>query len=242
MSKAEKDVVEKLVIFVVDNAFGRQQVQKGQYKALDQLALNGQSGFVSTFTDSNDTISQLVGSHYFSPDQLSTNLGPMRLSVLKDKSQFNAFGDIVSITGKSDNEIYDTIINSLKKDSIIITELNNLKQLDEFVGKFLPLIKTDNIAICILCGYAAGAEIPSFPSPPVVDQSWKVIGPDVVDKLTIKNPMLFVSQSKQLTRIDHVKVFNEKEIADKCGMGALPICQLFREFSYYTGSTWKYGA
>jgi hypothetical protein len=51
-----------------------------------------------------------------------------------------------------------------------------------------------------------------------------------------------VSASEKLTRIDKVQAFDEGLFEELSAMGVLPICQLFREYSYYTGSSWKYGA
>ena len=239
----EHSTVEKVVIFVVDSAFTSNEVEQGLYKSLDNLSARGQCGFVSTFTDSNDTISQLIGTHYFSPEKLSEELGPMKLAVLVDKSSYNAnFGDKTKISGMSTEQIADLINKSFSDHSVIVCELGGLKQLDEIVGKLLPGIDGSNHAICALIGYADGVKVPTFPTPPVVDPSWKVIGPDVVGTLSVEHPMMFITASKQLTRVDNVRFFGEKEVEDNCGMGCLPICQLFKEFSYYTGSTWKYGA
>ncbi|OHT08243.1 hypothetical protein TRFO_23233 [Tritrichomonas foetus] len=242
MTETGKSVIEKVVLFVVDNAFGETPISKGQYQALDQLALRGQSGFVSTFTDSKDTVAQLIGAHYYSPENLSQELGPMKLAVFTDKSTYNGFGDVRSITGKSSKEIFDLIQVDFDSHGVIVVELNNLNILNEIVNLLLPLIDSTNHAICTICGYGPGSVIPKFQAPPVVDPSWKIIGPDAVETLSVDHPMLFISASQQLTRVDKVSFFSEREIEEHNGMGVLPICQLFREFSYYTGSTWKYGA
>lgn len=242
MTETGKNVVEKLVILVADGVFNENPIKEGQYKSLDKLSLRGQSGFVSTFKGSHDTISQLIGTYYFTIEKLTKMLGDMKLAVLKDKSTFSGFGEVFSIDGKSLTDIFDQIINLLNSFSIVVTELHSLSSMNEITEKLLPSIDRDNIALIVLCGYGQNAKVPTFKTLPVVDPSWKVIGPDVVETLSVDHPMLFVSASKQLTRIDNVRYFSEKEIEEHCGMGILPICQLFRECSYYTGSTWKYGA
>lgn len=242
MTETGKNVVEKLVILVADDVFNETPVVEGQYKALDALSLRGQSGYVSTFKDSHDTLSQLIGTHYFTIDKLSKLLGEMKLAVLKDKSTFSGFGEVFSISNNSTNGIYDQIQNRLNSFNIVVVELHSLSSMNELTEKLLPSIDQNNVALIVLCGYGQNAAVPVFRTLPIVDPSWKVIGPDVVETLSVEHPMLFVSASKQLTRIDNVKFFSEKEIEDHCGMGILPICQLFRECSYYTGSTWKYGA
>ncbi|KAK8899821.1 hypothetical protein M9Y10_002143 [Tritrichomonas musculus] len=242
MTETGKNVVEKLIILVGDNVFGAAPVKEGQFKALDSLALRGQCGFVSTFKDSHDTLSQLIGTHYFTIEKLSKLLGEMKLAVLKDQSTYSGFGEVFSIKEKSLNEIYNQIQNLLKTFCIVVVEMHSLDSINQMTERLFPSIDKENVALIVLCGYGPNAKIPIFKTFPVVDPSWKVIGPDVVESLSVEHPMLFVSASKQLTRIDNVKFFSEKEIEDHCGMGILPICQLFRECSYYTGSTWKYGA
>lgn len=242
MTETGKNVIEKLVILVADAVFNETPIKEGQYKALDALSLRGQSGFVSTFKDSHDTLSQLIGTHYFALDKLSKLLGKMKLAVLKDKSTFSGFGEVFPITGESSTDIYNQIQNLLNSFNIVVVELHSISTMNELTEKLLPSIDENNVALIVLCGYGPNAKVPVFKTLPVVDPSWKVIGPDVVETLSVDHPMLFVSASKQLTRIDNVKFFSEKEIEEHCGMGILPICQLFRECSYYTGSTWKYGA
>jgi hypothetical protein len=233
---------EKAVIIVVDGALVSRKVTKGTFASLDALALRGQCGYVSTFTTCPDTITQLVGSCYFSPEQLAEGLGPMQLAVLKDKSTYSAFGDLTPIAGLSIPQIYDLIQQKLTACSVIIVEIGAIADADQLVGRVLPQIDPANVAVCGLFGYGPDGQPPVFPCAPVVDPSWKVIGPNVVEALSVEKPLLFVSASLRLTRTDKVKAFDEEDVRTNASMGVLPICQLLREFSYYTGSSWKYGA
>jgi hypothetical protein len=123
-----------------------------------------------------------------------------------------------------------------------VVELSGIQELELLVALLLPGIDASNVAVCVIVGYADGTTIPAFPVTPIVDPSWKVIGPNVVEALSMSRPYVFVSASQQLARIDKVQSFDEPDLETHCGMGVLPICQLFREYSYYTGSSWKYGA
>jgi hypothetical protein len=235
-------LVEKVVIVVVDKALGAPRITKGTYASLDSLALRGQSGYLSTFTTSSDMISQLVGICYYTPENLAKELGPMKLAVLKDRSSYDGFGEISSITGFGVPQIFDIVQQKLAQFSVVVVELGSITSADELAARLLPHIDSSNVALCAILGYADGATIPQFPVAPVVDPSWKVIGPDVVPTLSVSRPLLFVSASQKLTRIDKVQAFDEGLFEELSSMGVLPICQLFREYSYYTGSSWKYGA
>ena len=236
-------MAEKLVLLVTDGALGNPPVTAGTHKSLDALAKRGQCGFLSSFSDCNDTITQLIGSCYHTPEDLAKELGPMKLAVLKDKSTYAGFGDHTSIAGLSVDDIYNKIQEKLTDFNVVVVEVKSIVDMDTLVSKLIARIDETNVAVCLVCGFAAGAKLPEFKkAPPVVDPSWKVIGPNVVDRLTLDKPYLFVSASQKLTRIDRVQAFDESDIAANCGMGVEPICQLFREYSYYTGSSWKYGA
>ncbi|OHS98853.1 hypothetical protein TRFO_01937 [Tritrichomonas foetus] len=237
-----KLLIEKVVIFIVEDAFDGTPIECGKYPSLDEFTKKGQSGFLSTFNDSTDVVPQLVGSHYYTENRLSEILGPMKLAVLKRHSKYNGFGDSQSILDISLEDIYIKIEECFTSHDVIIVELDNLSNLNYLISKLLPNVVSENHAICAICGYQNNVKVPTFPTPPIVDPSWKIIGPDVVESLSVEHPMLYVSLSKQLTRVDYTNFFSEKEISEHCGMGVMPICQLFREFSYYTGSTWKYGA
>ena len=236
------EMAEKAVILLAENVLGKPPVTAGTYKGLDALAARGQSGFVSTFKDCSDSIMQLTGACYHTPQKLEKELGPMKLAVLEDKSTFSTFGNIESISNLPVSAIFDKIQQKLKEFNVIIVELKSLRDMDEIVGKLVEKIDETNVAVCVLCGYCEGGKIPQFKTPPIADPSWKIIGPDIVDRLGVEKPFLFVSASQKLTRIDHVKAFDEADVTENCAMGVEPICQLFREYSYYTGSSWKYGA
>jgi hypothetical protein len=236
-------MAEKVVLLVVDGVLGNPPVQKRTYPSLDALAARAQTGYVSTFSDCPDTITQLIGVNHYSLDNLKKQLGPMKLSILKDKSSYSAeLGDIVPITGLSIAELFELIQRKLTTSNVIVVEVVALKELEELVTLLLPGLDSANVAICAIVGFADGAAVPHFAVAPVVDPSWKVIGPDVVAALSVDRPGAFLAASKVLTRTDKVQAFDEADIAGNCGMGVLPICQLFREYSYYTGSSWKYGA
>ncbi|KAH0787267.1 hypothetical protein GPJ56_008778 [Histomonas meleagridis] len=237
-------IVEKAVILVADGVLGNPVAKAGQYQSLDILAKRSQSGYLSTFSDCNDTITQLTGVNYHTVDFILKDYGPMKISILKKKSTYNSsLGNVEEINDLSEDQIFQKIDDKLKEYSVIVVEISTLNELDHIVSKLLPKIDADNVGVCVICGYAKDATLPNFTvPPPVVDPSWKVIGPDVVDKLSLEHPFLFFSASKNLTRIDKVQAFDEKDFENNNCMGILPICQLFREYSYYTGSSWKYGA
>jgi hypothetical protein len=236
-------MTEKVVLLVVDGVLGNPPVQKGTYPALDALAARAQTGYLSTFSDCADTITQLIGVNHHSLDHLKKELGPMKLSVLKDKSSYSAaFGDIVPITGLSIAQLFEFIQQKLATSNVIVVEVPALAELEQLVALLLPGLDSANVAICAIVGFADGAAVPQFAVAPVVDPSWKVIGPDVVAALSVEHLCAFLAASKGLVRTDKVQAFDEADIARNCGMGVLPICQLFREYSYYTGSSWKYGA
>ena len=236
-------MAEKLVLLVADHVLGQPPVTAGTYKSLDGLAKRGQSGYLSSFADCTDTISQLIGSCYHSAEDLAKELGPMKLAVLKSKSTYAGFGDHTSITGLSLDDVYNKIQEKLGEFNVVVVEAASLGDVDSLVGLLLAKMDETNVAVCVVCGFVEGAKLPEFRQPPpVVDPSWKVIGPNVVDRLTLDKPYMYVSASQKLTRIDRVQAFDEADIAAHCGMGIEPICQLFREYSYYTGSSWKYGA
>jgi hypothetical protein len=235
--------VEKAVLILVEGALGNPTVTKGTYKSLDTLAARSQCGFLSTFTNCPDTITQLTGASYYALDQLKVEFGEkLSLCVLKDKSAFSAFGEIISITGQGPSEILKLVDQKLATFSILVIEIVSLAVADALVAGLLPSLDDSRLSVCLICGYADHARVPTFPVPPVVDPSWKVIGPDVLAELSVDRPYLFVSASKNLTRVDKVNGFDENEIRINGAMGVLPICQIFREYSYYTGSSWKYGA
>jgi len=230
------------IIFVVENSIGNPVIKKGTYPKLDILAKRGSCGFLSVFNNCPDVITQLTGINHLGTDGFIREVGEIKLSVLKNSSTFDQYGDIISVSSKNNDEIYSMINDLIKPSHIIIVELKSLEDANEIIGGFLPRIDSENIAISLISGYREGSIIPTFPSPPVVDPSWRVIGADVVEALSIKKPMVFITASKNLTRIDNVASFDEKDIEDNNCMNALPICQYFREFSYYSGSSWKYGA
>jgi hypothetical protein len=236
-------MAEKVVLLVVDGVLGNPPVQKGAYPALDTLAARAQTGYVSTFSDCPDMITQLIGVNHHSLDKLKTELGPMKLSVLKDKSSYSAaLGEIVPIAGLSVALLFELIQQKMTTSAVVVVEVAALKELEELVALLLPGVDSANVAICVIVGFAEGAAVPQFAVAPVVDPSWKVIGPDVVAALSVEHLGAFLAASKALTRIDRVQAFDEADLAANCGMGVLPICQLFREYSYYTGTSWKYGA
>lgn len=242
------DNIEKAVIIIVEKGLNNPLVKKGKYPSLDKLAEIGSSGFVSTFKDCDNVILQLTGINYLGLDSFKEEVGPMKLNVLTSSTSFNDFGSSTDIFGKSVDEIFSIIREKLKSSTVIVVELPSIQnkpfqEADELVEMLLPMINNDNIAISCLFGYDNDIDVPTFPKPPpCVLPSWKVIGPNVVDSLTEKKPMMFFTASKKLTRVDDVTCFDEIEIFNNNGMGMLPICQYFREFSYYTGTSGKYGA
>jgi hypothetical protein len=176
-------------------------------------------------------------------DHLKKDLGPMKLSVLTDKSSYAApLGHIVPISGLSITSLFELIRQTLATSNVIVVEVAALSELEDLVALLLPGLDSANVAICVIVGFAEGAAVPRFAVAPVVDPSWKVVGPDVIATLSVEHPRAFLAAAKTLVRTDKVKAFDEADIATNCGMGVLPICQLFREYSYYTGSSWKYGA
>jgi hypothetical protein len=185
---------------------------------------------------------QLVGTNYHTPEKLAAELGPMKLSVLKIHSAYSGFGDIVDIADLTPPEVFARIQEKLTTFNVIVVEVTDLTNLEVIVGLLFPGIDSANVAVAVVVGYNESAIIPTFPIAPVVDPSWKVIGPNVVETLDVKKLFLYISASQKLTRIDKVRVFDEEDIEKNNGMGVMPICQLIREFSYYTGSSWKYGA
>jgi hypothetical protein len=235
-------MVEQAVILVTSSVLGNPRISSGTYSSLDLLASRGQCGFLSTFTDCSDPVIQLIGTNYHTPEKLTAELGPIKLSVLKRNSAYSDFGDISDITDLTPPEIFAHIQEKLSIFNVIVVEVINLTNLETIVGLLFPGIDNANVAVAIVLGYIDGATVPKFPIAPVVDPSWKVIGPNVVETLDIKKPFLYISASHKLTRIDKVQAFDEDDIEKNNGMGAMPICQLIREYSYYTGSSWKYGA
>lgn len=234
--------VEKVVILVADAVLGAPKITKGMYPNLDSLASRGQSGYLSTFTHCTDTITQLTGLCHHTPENLAKEIGPMKLCVLKDKSTYSGFGELISISGFTSDQLLATISEKTASFSVIVVETPDLATMDQLVGGLLPNVDLANVGICVICGYKAGAEVPVFKTPVVADPSWKVIGADVVETLSVAQPCMYISASQKLTRIDKVAAFDEADVEAHCGMGVQPICQLFREYSYYTGSSWKYGA
>ena len=239
----QASVIEKAVILVVENALGAPRVKCGDYKNLDRLALRGSSGYVSTFKNSNDVVKQMSGILVRPVEEVKKDIGPMKLFILKDKTEFNEFGESESINGLSNEEIVDKIANKMAHETtVLIAEIKTLEIADFIVGKLFDSIDEKQIAISVLAGYKEGAKVKEFPTPPVVTPSWKVVGPKVVDNLSVAKPMMFITASKELTRVDKVTSYDESDVEKNFCMGCLPICQYFREFSYYTGSSWKYGA
>lgn len=237
------DLTEKVVILVAEDVVGPDGFTGGSYHALDELYKRGQCGFTSVFVDCPDIMMQLTGINYHGAEKLEHEVGHMKLSVLTDKSAYSGFGDVEKISGLDLQGIYNKIVEKKKQFNVILVELpHSLDTLNQMVELLLPGIE-ENVALCTLIGLKADGKKPKITQPPpCVDPSWKVIGPNVVENLSIDRPFLFASASKQLTRVDHVKAFDFDDIQQHACMGALPICQLFREFSYYTGSSWKYGA
>lgn len=235
-------IIEKAVILVVENALGNPRVVKGTYKNLDALAKRASSGFVSTFKNSKDIVYQMSGLLVRPVNEVLEDLGKIKLTVLKTHTEFNQYGKVESIEGLDAKKIFDLINAKLPESSIIIAEIPTIQMVDELVGLLLPKIDADNVAVSTLYGYKDGAKVPTFPVPPVVNPSWKVVGPKVVEDLFVEHPMMVVTASKFLTRVDKVQNFDEDDIEENYCMGCEPICQYFREFTYYTGSSWKYGA
>lgn len=235
--------IEKAILLVVENAAGNPKIKTGQFPSLDQLAARGQSGFLSTFNNCEDTITQLVGVNYHSPENLRKDIGSsMKICVLKTHTTIHDIVDIEPIEEKSVDDINSTIIQKLSNYTMIIVETLNLDYANQIAGFLLPKINELSLAVSLVVGYKQGATIPTFPVPPIVNPSWKIIGPNTVKELSVEHPMFYITASKQLTRTDHVKSFDEDDIEHNNCMGCMPICQFFREFSYYTGSSWKYGA
>lgn len=237
-------VTEKVVIFVADNVLGDPIVVANQYPALDYIAKRGQSGYLSTFEDCDDIIEEVTGINYHGAGKLGDVLGPMKLSVLVSKSKYSGFGDVENIEKmKEKDEIYAEIQDKLKAFNVVIVEMMDLKTINNVVNMMKDDIDGKNVAICLILGYKENSEIPKFRLPPeCVDPSYKIVGPNVLDNLNLKKPCIFISASMRLTRIDNVQSFDENDIYQNNCMGILPICQILREFSYYTGSSWKYGA
>ena len=243
-------VIEKVIICVVPDALGDPKVKAGDFPHIDKLAKRGSCGFLATFADSNDLVNQLTGAHYHGVSSLEKVLGKMDLAVLKttsaygtksdseDDSESDGFGVVVN---RSD-DFLSQIDEMIHAHQVVIVELDNIQQADDVCNKFLPSIDTENIALCIVAQYKQG-HCPSIPiPPPCVHPSFKIVGPNVVESLTVDNVCLFLHASRRLTRIDHVQSFDETDIHENCCLGCMPICQLLREFSYYTGSSWKFGA
>ena len=161
-------------------------------------------------------------------------------------TQFKEFGEIINIQGKTKGDVARIIREKMTDNehptSVLIAEIDTLANADFLVGQLYNLIDDSNVAFSIISGYKDGARVKEFPVPPVVNPSWKVVGPNVVDQLSVEKPMMFVEASKNLTRVDKVTAFDEEDIEKNFCMGCLPICQYFRQYSYYTGSSWKYGA
>ena len=243
---AQGEVVEKAVFLVVENALGNPRVQKGNYPNLDKLAQRGSSGYCSTFKGNNDIVYQMSGLLVSPLDQIKEDLGPIKLCVLAQKTQFKEFGEIVNIQGKSKEDVESIIrekmTDSEHRTSVLVAEIESLEIADFLVGQLYNLIDESNVAFSIVSGYKDGAKVKEFPVPPVVNPSWKIVGPHVVDQLSVQKPLMFVEASKSLTRVDKVTAFDEEDIEKNFCMGCLPICQYFRQYSYYTGSSWKYGA
>ena len=239
----QASVIEKAVILVVENALGAPRVKCGDYKNLDRLALRGSSGYVSTFKNSNDVVKQMSGILVRPVEEVKKDIGPMKLFILKDNTEFHEFGEFESIKGLSDEDIANKIADKMAHETtVLIAEIKTLEIADFIVGKLFDSIDEKQIAVSVLAGYKEGAKVKEFPIPPVVTPSWKVVGPKVVDDLSVEKPMMFITASKELTRVDKVTSYDEDDIEKNFCMGCLPICQYFREFSYYTGSSWKYGA
>ena len=243
---AQGEVVEKAVLLVVENALGVPRITKGTYQNLDKLALRGSSGYVSTFKGHNDIIYQMSGLLVSPLDAIKEDIGPIKLCVLEENSKFNEYGEIISIKGKSKEEITNIIkekmTNKEVRTSVLVAQIQTLEIADFIVGQLYDLIDGENVAIAVISGYKDGAKVKEFPVPPVVNPSWKVVGPKVVEELSVEKPMMFIEASKALTRIDKVTGFDEEDVEKNFCMGCLPICQYFRQYSYYTGSSWKYGA
>ena len=235
-------VIEKAVILVVENSLGNPRITKGRYAHLDALARRSSSGFVSTFKNSKDVIYQMSGLLVRPVNEVLEDLGKIKLTVLKTHTEFNQYGKIEDIKGLDTNKIYELICAKIPESSIIIAEISSIEALNELVGLLLPKVDGDNVAISTLIGYKDGAKVPTFPIPPVASPSWKVVGPKVVEDLSVEHPMLYITASKFLTRVDKVQNFDEDDIEENYCMVCEPICQYFREFTYYTGSSWKYGA
>lgn len=215
---------EKAVILAVADALGDEKVKAGKYPHLDTLAQRGQSGYLSTDIRLTGPIEQIMGFGRKTHEDLVADLGELHYAILTENINF------------------EHILELTASNQVVIAQLGSLGDLDSMVSKLLPLIDEKNIAVCVCAGYATSNIPKEFPTPPVVDPSWKVIGPNVIPEFSIEKPYVYVSASKQLTRVDDVKAFDEDDIAVNAGMGAMPMPQLLREFSYYTGSSWKYGA
>ena len=243
---AQGEVVEKAVFLVVDDALGNPRVQKGNFPNLDKIALRGSSGYLSTFKGNNDIIYQMSGLLVSPLEAIKEDLGPIKLCVLEQKSKFKEFSEIINIQGKTKGDVARIIREKMTDNehptSVLIAEIDTLENADFLVGQLYNLIDDSNVAFSIISGYKDGARVKEFPVPPVVNPSWKVVGPNVVDQLSVEKPMMFVEASKNLTRVDKVTAFDEEDIEKNFCMGCLPICQYFRQYSYYTGSSWKYGA
>lgn len=236
--------IERAVIFVAADVLGGRPVAAGEYPALDWLAKRGQCGYLSTFRGCSDIVAQVTGINYHGAEGLRAAVGPMRLSVLVRASKYSGFGDVESIAElKEEGQICDTVRARLSDHSVVLVEMADLRAVNDAVELMRGDIDEHNVAVCVVLGYKEGGAVPKFRAPPpCVDPSWKIVGPSVVDSLGLEKPCIFVSASARLTRVDNVSAFDESDIYQNNCMGVLPICQIFREFSYYTGSSWKYGA
>ena len=243
---AHGGIIEKAVLLVVEKALGEPRIRKGKYPNLDKLALRGSSGYVSTFKGNDDIIYQMSGLLVSPLEEIKKDIGPMKLCVLETKSKFNEFGEIIQIAGKSKEDIEKLIREKMTDPnhgtSVLVAQIESLEIADFIIGQMINLIDEQNIAFSVLSGYKEGAKVKEFPVPPVVTPSWKVVGPKIVEQLSVESPMMFIEASANLTRVDKVTSFDEEDIEKNYCMGCLPICQYFRQWSYYTGSSWKYGA
>lgn len=235
-------IIEKAVILVVENVLGNPRVTKGTYPNLDALAKRASSGFVSTFKNSHDIVYQMSGLLVRPVAEVLEDYGKVKLSVLKTNTEFKEYGKVESIKGLDVPKILEVINQKIPESTIVLAEIETIQMADQLVGLLLPKIDGENVALSVLVGYKDGAKVPTFPVPPVVNPSWKVVGPKVVDDLSVEKPMFYITASKFLTRVDKVSSFDEDDFEENFCMGCEPICQYFREFTYYTGSSWKYGA
>lgn len=235
-------IIEKAVILVVENVLGNPRVTNGTYPNLDALAKRSSSGYVSTFKNSKDVVYQMSGLLVRPVNEVVEDMGKIKLNVLKLNTEFNQYGKVESIKGLDTQKVFELINQKIPESTIVLVEIETIQMADQLIGLLLPKIDGENVALSVLVGYKDGAKVPTFPVPPVVSPSWKVVGPKVVDDLTVEKPMFYITASKFLTRVDKVQNFDEDDFEENFCMGCEPICQYFREFTYYTGSSWKYGA